>query len=179
MCYLNCSKTHYRFAHLHGSTVFSGSRGALLEHVCTCSLSICVFCNYSNTSQRCGSKSLTLSAQGTRRKARTAARRISMGWLRRAAHELRAGASAAAASPAFPMAFSTSCIWKCRARQNRKLSKCWQLYNEFHGTSIFCAKICLKWLLVIWGVYCSPYCTTYTLALLGGQDKYGPCGTCK
>lgn len=31
-----------------------------------------------------------------------------------------------------------------------------------------------NYLLVIWGVYCSPCCTTYTLGLLGRQDKYGP-----
>lgn len=49
MCYLNCSKAHYRSAHLGGSTLFSNSRRALLEHIYTCSLSACVFCNYSKT----------------------------------------------------------------------------------------------------------------------------------
>lgn len=63
-----------------------------------------------------GNKSLTLTEQGMRLKAWIAARRISIGLFCREAHKLRTGVSEAAASPAFPMAFNTSCICKYRAR---------------------------------------------------------------
>lgn len=54
MCYTNCSKAYYRFAHLGGSTLSSNSRRALLEHVYTCTLSVYVFCNHSTKSQTRG-----------------------------------------------------------------------------------------------------------------------------
>ena len=127
MCYLNYSKAYYRSIHQGGPTNLSNSRGALLEDMFTlvpyllaCFITIPESRNSGTApgshQSPAGNKSLTLTEQGMRLKAWIAARRISTGLLFREAHKLKIGASEAAASPAFPMAFNTSCICKYKAR---------------------------------------------------------------
>lgn len=150
MCYLNYSKAYYTSIHQGGPTNLSNSRGALLEDTFTIVpylLACFVSIPESQNSRAApgshqfpaGNISLTLPEQGMRLKAWVAAKRMWIGLLFREAHKLRAGASEAAARPAFPMAFNTSCICKYKASWNKKFFKCCRLYVRFYCINIFCA----------------------------------------